>query len=402
MISRMNRYGLFVVLLTIVVASAVIPAYAEVTSLKTNTSFYKGGSKINFTGSTLDTDPPNVTILLFDPANKFILLSSGVTNSNHQFQVVIDTSTSDNQQKFLLKGVYNATAFIATKENGKTVNFIYSPDGSPVVSSPPTSLTSSSMSSTEIDLSWTAPVNTGGASLFGYKIERDNGTGFVQIQNVQSTTYHDTGLTPSKLYSYRVSAVNQAGTSSPSNVATSVTLSPPVTTTTPPPTTTTPDQSTGLSLEEQIKQRLAVAQKIQQLLHGQNPTPSDTTGVKQTVTLSESLVLDDMAVNLGSQKSGGSFVSLPSGITNFDASALLYPAIILAGVVIVVAILYMRKKQRLSDNLVETRKETFVPVEITPEPQEDDHAMMILKNRLAKGEITIDEFKALKDELLEP
>ncbi|HEX5359339.1 MAG TPA: fibronectin type III domain-containing protein [Candidatus Nitrosotalea sp.] len=400
----MNRYGLFAVLFTVIAASTVIPAFAEVTSLKTNTSFYKGGSKIYFSGTILDTDPPNVTILLFDPTNKFIMLSSGAADSNHQFQIVVDTSTSDNQQKFSLKGVYNATAFIATKENGKTVNFIYSPDGSPVTSFPPTSLTSSSISSTEIDLSWVAPTNTGGTSLYGYKIERDDGTGFVQIQNTQSTTYQDTGLTPNKLYSYRISAVNQAGTSDPSNVATSVTLSPPVATTTPPPTTTTTtDQSTGLSLEDQIKQRLADAQRIQQLLHGQNPNSAGTTpGVKQTVKLSESMVLDDMAGNLGAQKSGGSFMSLPSGISNFDASALLYPVIILAGVGIVVAILYMRKKQRLTGNLVHAKTETFVPVEVTPEPQEDDHAIMILKNRLAKGEITIDEFKALKDELLEP
>src|SRR5574337_1951098 len=98
----MNRYGMyFVVLVTIIVASAVVPAYAEVTSLKTNTSFYKGGSKIYFSGTVLDTDPPNVTILLFDPTNKFIGLSSGVADNTHKFQIVIDTSTTDNQQNFL-------------------------------------------------------------------------------------------------------------------------------------------------------------------------------------------------------------------------------------------------------------------------------------------------------------
>ena len=234
----MNRYGLyFVVLLTVIVVSTVIPAYAEVTSLTTNTSFYKGGSKIYFSGTVLSTDPPNVTILVFDPTNKFILLSSGAADNNHQFQIVVDTSTSDNQQNFLLKGVYNATAFIATKENGKTVNFIYSPDGSPVAPFPPTSLTTATISSTEIDLNWVAPTNTGGANLYGYKIERDDGSGFNQIQNTQTTSYQDTGLTPNRLYSYRVSAVNPAGTSNPTNVATSVTLSPPAQTT--PPSSTT-------------------------------------------------------------------------------------------------------------------------------------------------------------------
>ena len=385
----------FVVLITIVIASAVVPAYAEVTSLQTNTSFYKGGSKIYFSGTILDTDPPNVTILLFDPTNKFIVLSSGVADSTHKFQIVVDTSTTDNQQNFLLKGVYNATAFIASKENGKTVNFIYSPDGSPVTPFPPTSLTSSTISATEIDLSWTAPTNTGGANLYGYKIERNDGSGFNQIQNTQSTTYQDTGLTPNKLYSYRVSAVNQAGTSDPSNVATSVTLSPP--TQTPPPSTTT-DQSSSPSLDDLIKQRLADAQRIQQLLHGQQPSsPSTTSGTQQTVKLTESIVVDDVASNLGAQKSDSS--GMVHGVGNFDTSGLLYPLIILTGVAIVVGILYMKKKQKLFTNTGKKKEIPVVPVEVQPEPKEDDHAMMILKNRLAKGELTLDEFKALRDEL---
>jgi uncharacterized membrane protein len=396
----MNRYGLyFVVLLTVIAASIVIPAYAEVTSLKTNTSFYKGGSKIYFSGTVLDTDPPNVTILLFDPTNKFIVLSSGVADSNHQFQIMVDTSTSDNQQKFLLKGVYNATAFIATKENGKTVNFIYSPDGSPVAPFPPTSLTSSTISATEIDLSWTAPTNTGGAQLYGYKIERNDGSGFNQIQNTQTTSYQDTGLTPNKLYSYRISSVNQAGTSDPSNVATSVTLSSPAQTT-PPPSSTT-DQSSSPSLDDLLKQRLADAQRIQQLLHGQNPDSSGTTGAQQTVRLTESMVLADGAANLGAQKSdAASGNNLTGGLANFDASAMIYPAITLVGVAIVVTILYLKKKQKLFGT-TKTKTETVIPVEAQPEQKEDDHAMMILKNRLAKGEITIDEFKALRDELSE-
>jgi uncharacterized membrane protein len=396
----MNRYGLyFVVLLTVIAASTVIPAYAEVTSLKTNTSFYKGGSKIYFSGTVLDTDPPNVTILLFDPTNKFIVLSSGVADSNHQFQIMVDTSTSDNQQKFLLKGVYNATAFIATKENGKTVNFIYSPDGSPVAPFPPTSLTSSTISATEIDLSWTAPTNTGGAQLYGYKIERNDGSGFNQIQNTQTTSYQDTGLTPNKLYSYRISSVNQAGTSDPSNVATSVTLSSPAQTT-PPPSSTT-DQSSSPSLDDLLKQRLADAQRIQQLLHGQNPDSSGTTGAQQTVRLTESMVLADGAANLGAQKSdAASGNNLTGGLANFDASAMIYPAITLVGVAIVVTILYLKKKQKLFGT-TKTKTETVIPVEAQPEQKEDDHAMMILKNRLAKGEITIDEFKALRDELSE-
>jgi uncharacterized membrane protein len=91
---------------------------------------------------------------------------------------------------------------------------------------------------------------------------------------------------------------------------------------------------------------------------------------------------------------------LPSIGANFDAKTILYPVITLVGVGIVVAILYLRKKQKILSGTIETKTSTM-PVAPAPEPQEDDHAMMILKNRLAKGEITVDEFKALKEELSE-
>ena len=400
----MTRQGLYlgVLLSVIVVSLTVIPAYAEVTSLKTNASFYKGGSKLYFSGTVLDTDPPNVTILLFDPTNKFISLASGTANSTHQFQIIVDTSTPDNQQKFSLKGTYNATAFIANKENGKTVDFTFSPDGSPVISSPPTSLTSSVASSTEIDLRWSSPTNTGGAPLSGYKIERDDGTGFNPIQNTQSTSYQDTGLIPSKLYSYRVSAVNQAGTSDPSNVATAVTLSPPTQTTSPPSSTT--DQSSTPSLDELLKKRLEDAKRLQDLLNGKNSGSSSAPVHAQTIQLSEKIGMADVASNPEVQKSvstpGNNL--MPNGLANFNVSTVIYPIISLVGVGIVVSILYLRKKQKSSSNSIEVKKETPVSEVIAEQKDEEDQAMMILKNRLAKGEITVDEFKELKEELSEP
>src|SRR6185437_6447966 len=393
----MDKRGLYLgVLLSIIVVSlTVIPAYAEVTSLKTNAPFYKGGSKIYFSGTILDTDPPNVTLLLFDPTDKFISLASGIADSNHTFQIIVDTSTSDNQQKFSIKGTYNATAFIATKENGKTVAFTFSPDGSPVISSPPTSLTTSVASSTEIDLQWASPTNTGGGQLAGYKIERDDGTGFNFIQNTLSTSYQDTGLTPNKLYSYRVSAVNQAGTSNPSNVATAVTFSPP-STTTPPPTT---DQS-QTSVDDLIKKRIADAKRLQDLINSKNSGSPSTVNSK-VIQLSEKMAVDDVASNPGVQKSNALGNSLP-GLGGFNANAVIYPIISLVGAGIVGSILYLRKKRKQSASSTEMIQETPVP-EVSSEQKDDgDHAMTILKNRLAKGEITVDQFKELKEELSEP
>lgn len=395
----MTRQGLYLGMLlsAIVVSLTMIPAYAEVTSLKTNASFYKGGSKIYFSGTVLDTDPPNVTLLLFDPTDKFILLASGTADSNHQFQIIIDSSTSDNQQKFSLKGTYNATAFIATKENGKTVEFTFSPDGSPVIPSSPTSLTTSVASSTEIDLKWSSPTNTGGGQLSGYKIERDDGTGFKPIQNIQSTTYPDTGLVPNKLYSYRVSSVNQAGTSSPSNVATAITFSQPTITTSTPTT----DQS-QTSVDDLIKKRIEDAKRLQDLLNGKNSGSSSTVNSK-VIQLNEKMAVDDVASNPVVEKSVNTLGNnLMPGLGDFNVNTVMYPIISLVGVGIVVSILYLRKKRSQSDGPIEMTQETHVPKVSSEQKDDGDHAMMILKNRLAKGEITVDEFKELKEELSEP
>ena len=92
----------------------------------------------------------------------------------------------------------------------------------------PTSLTATTASSSQINLSWTAPSNNGGSVITGYKIERstDSGTTWSTVQsNTDSTgtTYSDTGLTASTTYTYRVSAINSVGTSSPSNTASATT-----------------------------------------------------------------------------------------------------------------------------------------------------------------------------------
>ena len=216
----MNKNGLcLVTLLSVISISVIIPAYADVTSLQTSSLFYKGGDVIQFSGTTLSTDPPNVTLLIFDPTNKFVLLTSGTTDSNHTFQISVDTSIPSNQQLLTLKGMYNATAFVANKTDGKTVSFAFSPDGSSLTSPPPTNLTTTSVSPTEIDLNWLAPQNNTSLPITGYEIERNDGSGFNVIANSQTTTYQDMNLIPNSEHSYRVSTVNAAGTSLPSSAS---------------------------------------------------------------------------------------------------------------------------------------------------------------------------------------
>src|SRR2546426_3710263 len=94
----------------------------------------------------------------------------------------------------------------------------------------PTGLKATTASYSSIVLSWTAPPNNGGSAITGYKIERsaDGGTSWSTIAantGSTATTYSDNGLAPSTTYTYRVSAINSVGTSSPSNTASATTSS---------------------------------------------------------------------------------------------------------------------------------------------------------------------------------
>ena len=113
--------------------------------------------------------------------------------------------------------------------------------GNPTVPQSPTGLSATASSSSEIDLSWTAPSNDGGSTITGYGIERSTDSGstwstLVANTGSSSTAYSDTGLSPSTSYMYRVSAINSVGTGSPSNTATATTSSGTVATAPQPPT----------------------------------------------------------------------------------------------------------------------------------------------------------------------
>jgi len=86
----------------------------------------------------------------------------------------------------------------------------------------PTGLTATAVSSGTINLSWNASTDTGGSGLAGYRVYRDgNGTPLI---DTASTSYSNTGLSASTLYSYRVSAYDvQGNESAQSSAATATT-----------------------------------------------------------------------------------------------------------------------------------------------------------------------------------
>jgi titin len=91
----------------------------------------------------------------------------------------------------------------------------------------------------QANLSWSAPSNDGGAPIIGYKVEYKIGSGsyMTLINKATGTSYSHTGLL-ANTYSYRVYAVNSAGTSAPSNEISVIVAAP-----TKPTTPTIPDET---------------------------------------------------------------------------------------------------------------------------------------------------------------
>ncbi len=96
----------------------------------------------------------------------------------------------------------------------------------PSVPSPPANLSAVAVSSSSINLTWTASATSGAT----YNVFRGTASGFTpspsnQIASgITGTAYSNTGLAASTAYFYRVTAVNTAGSSSPSNQAGATTL----------------------------------------------------------------------------------------------------------------------------------------------------------------------------------
>jgi len=106
----------------------------------------------------------------------------------------------------------------------------YNPPPDTTPPSAPTGLTATAVSTSQINLSWTASTDNVGVT--GYKVERCQGaacSSFVQVATPTTTTFSDTGLTGSTSYSYRVRATDAAGNLSTfSNTSSATTTTGPI------------------------------------------------------------------------------------------------------------------------------------------------------------------------------
>src|SRR4029079_18009871 len=124
---------------------------------------------------------------------------------------------------------FDAAGNVSAQSSAVSATTLTAADNTPP--SVPTNLAATTMSSSQVNLAWTASTDANGVA--GYKIFR-NGT---QISTATSNSYADTGLTPSTTYTYTVSAYDGAGNvSAQSSPASATTFA--AADTTPPSTPT--------------------------------------------------------------------------------------------------------------------------------------------------------------------
>jgi hypothetical protein len=110
----------------------------------------------------------------------------------------------------------------------------------------PTGLTATTVSSSQINLSWSA---SSGASTYNVLRAITSGGSYTTIATgVSATSYSDTGLSGSTTYYYVVQAVNSAGTSANSNEASATTQAEVITPPAPTGLTATAVSSSGINL----------------------------------------------------------------------------------------------------------------------------------------------------------
>lgn len=228
-------------------------AHYTITGLIPNTLYQYKVFSLNKTGTSVASNIAQNTTLIFTvpgtptglsavtQSNSKIKLSWAApsNNGNHPingYKIVrqdactgsyntIVANTSNTLTNYNNTGLTSSTCYSYEVAAGNLLGFgSFSSSASATTSpltlpNPPTNLIATTLSTSSIRLTWTAP---SGTTVSGYFIEQKGPSGgFGQLANTTNSTTHYTvtGLTASTLYQYRVSTWNINGTGSPSGIA---------------------------------------------------------------------------------------------------------------------------------------------------------------------------------------
>jgi len=168
-------------------------------------------------------------VQLYDTAHNLVATTDGTAGiwGGDVYQVSGTTTTTTVSTTSTTS---TTTTTTSTSSTTTTVTTTTTSSATSTATSPsaPTGLSATAVSSSEIDLSWTAPASDGGSQITGYTIERsmDGGSSWSTIAadtGSGGTAFADTGLTAMTTYTYRVSAINSVGASAPSGTASATT-----------------------------------------------------------------------------------------------------------------------------------------------------------------------------------
>ena len=148
------------------------------------------------------------------------ITSTGVFTDADTLALVLGTTSLAFSRGVTIQGgagrVWPSTGLSWTAGTDVSVRLI-----SPTAPGAPTGLAATANGPSRIDLSWTAPVNTGGSAITGYKIEvSPDGSSWSDLDTDTESTdtaYAHMELDPATTRHYRVSAINAVGTSDASD-----------------------------------------------------------------------------------------------------------------------------------------------------------------------------------------
>jgi hypothetical protein len=154
------------------------------------------------------------------------------TSATSSLDFAIDTFLGDSINRGYAQRSWYLTSVQAGFEPwvggaGLAVNsFSFGSGGGTTDSTPPTTPgtpTASGTTSSGTTLTWNAATDSGGSGLAGYDILRATGDTFTQVGTSTTTSYTDSGLSPSTAYRYRIRARDGAGNVSPESTTVTVT-----------------------------------------------------------------------------------------------------------------------------------------------------------------------------------
>src|SRR2546426_2252282 len=235
--SAMNRARLvYEIAVSAMIGGGLIapqPAQAQLGSLVVNVTSPASGSTVS--GTVPVTASVTIVGALTVAGVQFKLDGNnlGAEDTSAPYSVSWNTTTAGNGSHTLTAVARDGLLGTLWTSNPVTVTV----SNDTTAPSVPTGLTAAAVSSSQINLSWTASSDNVGVS--GYRVFR----GGTQIATTSTTSYANTGLSPSTTYSYNVAAFDAAGNvSAQSSPASATTQAPPDTT---PPTVSITSPASG-------------------------------------------------------------------------------------------------------------------------------------------------------------